>query len=131
MSLFRLMFMRHQSSELTRRARAMRREPSAAENKLWQLVRGRQLEGFKFVRQEPLGPFIADFVCRSRKLIVEVDGNTHEGEAAQNYDAQRTAYLTSLGYRVLRVPNEAVLGDAGDMLEEIVKCLREMPSSSP
>jgi very-short-patch-repair endonuclease len=116
--------MKHQSPTLTLRARAMRRQPSAAENKLWQALRSRQLDGFKFVRQEPIGPYIADFICRSCRLVIEVDGETHEGEEAQAYDARRSAFMVSRGYRVMRIANEDVLGDLGPALEEIVRWLK-------
>ncbi len=60
-----------------KRARELRRAETSAEAKLWNHLRARRLNGFKFVRQEPIGPYFADFVCREEKLIVEVDGATH------------------------------------------------------
>ena len=65
----------------TRRARTLRADAPSAEALLWSRVRARRLGGFKFVRQEPLGPYFADFCCREEKLVVEVDGATHSTEA--------------------------------------------------
>src|SRR5689334_9035629 len=76
---------------LLQRARTMRREAPLAEQKLWQHLRDRQLGGFKFRRQDPVPPFIADFVCAERKLVVEVDGENHD--AQPNYDVRRTRRL--------------------------------------
>jgi very-short-patch-repair endonuclease len=106
---------------MTKQARSMRNVPSAAEHKLWQFLRNRQVSGLKFVRQEPAGPFIADFVCRSCRLVIEVDGPTHDEPGAAEYDARRSAFLAGQGYRVLRFSNEQVLGDLGPVLEIIVE----------
>ncbi|MGA7490442.1 MAG: endonuclease domain-containing protein, partial [Xanthobacteraceae bacterium] len=77
-----------------------------AEAKLWRHLRSRQLAGCKFVRQEPIGPYICDFVCRERRLVVEVDGSQHADSPA---DRTRDAWLASRRYRVLRFWNNEVL----------------------
>jgi very-short-patch-repair endonuclease len=87
----------------TRRARLLRRAPNEAEKRLWGSLRDRRLNDFKFVRQAPLGPYFADFLCRERKLVVEIDGVTHVEDHQVTYDARRTRYLEGQGYRVLRV----------------------------
>lgn len=120
--MFRLLPMKHSAPLLTLHARAMRCEPSAAENRLWQVLRNRQLEGEKFVRQEPLGPFIADFVCRRCKLVVEVDGPSHDDAGVE--DQRRTLVLERLGYRVIRFSNADVLGDLGPVLDGIRGALK-------
>jgi very-short-patch-repair endonuclease len=74
--------------ELLARAREMRMESAPAEHKLWQCIRIRQLNGFKFRRQHNLGPFIADFYCHEAQLVVELDGDSHAARA--EYDASRT-----------------------------------------
>lgn len=84
-------------------ARAMRHEPTDAERKFWSAVRGRHFAGHKFKRQFPVGPFIADFVCLERHLIIELDGGQHTLQLA--YDADRTAYLEAKGFRVFRMTN--------------------------
>ena len=83
---------------LRQRAKAMRKEMSEAEAKLWQHLRAGRLNGYKFRRQQPMGNYIVDFMCVTPKLIVEADGGQHTEQAA--YDHARTAYLNSLGFTV-------------------------------
>jgi very-short-patch-repair endonuclease len=105
-------------------ARKLRREPSKAESMLWQALRNRQVEGYKFVRQEPLGPYVVDFLCRSEKLIIEIDGATH-GEADEiAKDAARTNRLVANGYRVIRFQNADVYEGMDWVIERIVRELR-------
>ena len=101
------------------RARNLRRESTPAERKLWDALRNRQLDGMKFVRQEPVGPYIADLICRSEGLIIEVDGPTHDAPEAQAYDQRRTDWLQREGYKVLRFTNEDVFGDLEPLLASI------------
>jgi very-short-patch-repair endonuclease len=89
----------------TGRARTLRRQSTRAETVLWRHLRGRQLAGCKFVRQEPIGPYFVDFICRERHLVIEVDGGQHAENAA---DAERDAVLRGLGYRIIRVWNNDV-----------------------
>ena len=105
-------------------ARTLRREATAAEKILWHHLRNRQLNKFKFSRQEPIGPYIADFVCRAKKLIVEIDGVTHETAEELAHDAARTEFLVGQGYRVIRFRNEDIFGDLGPVLETIIRNLR-------
>ena len=102
----------------------MRSEPTAAEKILWQNLRNRQLNTFKFARQEPISPYIVDYVCRARKLVIELDGATHETPEELAYDAARTAYLELEGYRVIRFKNEDIFGDLSPVLDEILRHLR-------
>ncbi len=88
-------------------ARRLRKHPTDAERLLWRHLRLRQLGGYKFRRQQPLGPYIVDFVCLAKRLIVEVDGGQHAEQAEE--DAQRTAWLEAQGFRVLRFWNTEVL----------------------
>jgi very-short-patch-repair endonuclease len=81
-------------------ARALRKQPTDAEQRLWFQLRRRQLHGVKFRRQQPIGPYIVDFICFERRIIVEVDGGQHAEQAA--YDAKRTRFLEQQGYCVLR-----------------------------
>jgi very-short-patch-repair endonuclease len=101
-------------------ARTLRREATAAEKILWHHLRNRQLNGFKFSRQELIGPYIVDFVCRAKKFVVEIDGVTHETAEELAHDAARTAFLVAQGYRVIRFRNEKIFGDLGPVLEKIV-----------
>ena len=94
--------------ELKERARGMRQEPTPAEAKMWQLLRGNQL-GVKFRRQHSIDRYIVDFICLTHKLIVELDGPGHLEPDQADYDNGRTAYLQELGYRILRFTNEQAL----------------------
>ncbi|WP_086468979.1 endonuclease domain-containing protein [Devosia lucknowensis] len=87
-------------------ARSIRREPTLAERKLWALLRDRRFVGFKFRRQVPIGPYIADFVCYETKLIIEADGSQHADNAR---DVARDAELTRRGFRLLRLWNADIL----------------------
>ena len=91
----------------TRFARQLRRQSTDDEWKLWAVVRGRQLGGFKFRRQVPIDRYFADFACLEAKLIVEIDGSHHQER--QVYDAARTEMLESYGWRVIRFHNHEVL----------------------
>src|SRR4029079_6970092 len=97
--------MRRSQPWQTNRSRVLRSNHISAERALWRRLRNRQLGGFKFVRQEPIGPYFADFVCREHKLVVEVDGGTHGEPSELQADAKRTAHLEQLGYRILRIHN--------------------------
>ena len=90
-------------------ARAMRADSTKAENMLWQAIRNKQLHGFKFKRQVPIGRYIVDFVCFERKLIVEVDGGQHADSFS---DRARDAWLQDQGFCVLRFWNNDVLKSA-------------------
>ena len=92
--------------ETLAKAKRLRRELTDAERKLWSVLRDRQLNGAKFRRQQPIGPFIADFVCQERRLIIEADGGQHTNSVS---DARRTSFLQSKGYRVLRFWNNEIL----------------------
>jgi very-short-patch-repair endonuclease len=108
-------------SQLTlERAKALRRSLTEQEKKLWGGLRDRRLGGFKFRKQQPVGPFIADFVCQEQRLIVEVDGSQH---AASETDAQRDRYLKDKGYGVLRVWNNDVTGNLSGVLTAILAAL--------
>ncbi|HLX27643.1 MAG TPA: endonuclease domain-containing protein [Casimicrobiaceae bacterium] len=102
-------------------ARHLRTESTDAERRVWWLLRNRRLLGCKFRRQHPIGPFFVDFACVERRLIIELDGGQHT-ERAQ-YDSQRTSWLESRGWRVLRFWNDDVLLRPDDALEAIVSVL--------
>ena len=114
---------------LLERARSMRREQTGAEQKLWRALRGKSFEGASFRRQVVVGPYIADFSCRSARLIVEVDGETHAGR--QDYDARRTAVLESKGYPVMRFTNDDVLKNLEGVLQALqAALLPPLPSAA-
>lgn len=84
------------------RARELRWNMTDAERKLWAALRRRQILGYRFRRQQPIGPYIADFFCPEAKLIIEVDGSQHGEELQALDDKRRTEWLEKNGYRVLR-----------------------------
>ena len=90
----------------THRARELRAAATPAEKRLWLALSGRQLAGAKFCRQIPIGPYFADFICRARKLVIEIDDRSHDLRWRE--DMARTAYLEREGYRVIRFSNEDV-----------------------
>ncbi len=83
-------------------AKHLRKNMTEVEKKLWQELRAKRFEGFKFRRQVPIGNYIVDFICHEHKLILELDGSQHEGS---NYDVKRDHYLKTEGFRVLRFWN--------------------------
>jgi very-short-patch-repair endonuclease len=105
----------------TARARELRNNPTEAERAPWQHLRLRQLGGYEFRRQQPIGPYIADFVCLEKKLIIEVDGGQH-GEQA-TYDARRSAWLKAEGFCVLRFWNHEVLQSIDAVKERIAEAV--------
>ena len=106
------------------RARHLRMMQTEAEARLWSRLRNRMLGGFKFRRQVPIGPYIADFLCAERMLIVEADGGQHADNAA---DLCRTRFLEERGYRVIRFWNPDVLSNTDGVLEMILIALGEAP----
>ena len=102
------------------RARQLRRVENEAEEKLWHELRGRRLNGFKFVRQLPIGPYFADFACRERDLVVEVDGSQHAGRTSDLY---RDETMNRNGWSVLRVWHADVLKDRRAVLDTILAAL--------
>ena len=107
------------------RARALRKDDTEAERRLWEAIRNRRLGGFKFVRQLSVGPYIADFACRECKLIVEVDGATHGSDAEVSHDERRSAYLHEQDYRILRFWNDDVFKGLADVCDAILLALAE------
>ncbi|MCB9391790.1 MAG: DUF559 domain-containing protein [Calditrichaeota bacterium] len=108
-------------------ANEMRKDPSAAEKKLWLALKSDKL-GVTFRRQHPIGPFIADFYCSALQLVIEVDGDTHASDEAVSYDLARDEHMRSLGLTVLRFSNSAVLKGLDGVLESIGKCIQTPPT---
>jgi very-short-patch-repair endonuclease len=105
------------------RAGSLRHAATDAERKLWYLLRSLMPLGFHFRRQAPVGVYIAEFACHTAKLVIELDGSQH-AEATKIYDAQRTAWLESQGYRVLRFWNNDVLKSPHNIGEAIIEAMR-------
>jgi primosomal protein N' (replication factor Y) len=105
------------------RARGMRKQSSRAEAAVWALVRGRRINGAKFRRQHAVPPYIADLACVDAKLIVEVDGRSHDDAQQAAYDAERSEALTRAGWRILRVRDDEVLTDPQSVASQIAEAL--------
>lgn len=100
----------------------MRHEATEAEDRLWQELRGRRLDGIKFRRQVPIGRFVADFLCPEAMLIVEINGSQHADSPG---DIRRTSELNRLGFRVLRFWNDDVLNDMTGVCDTIIAYVRD------
>ena len=101
---------------LLHHARTMRRDPTRGEARLWRALRTRQIDGLKFRRQVPIGPFIADFFCPAMRLVVEIDGATHTDSVA---DAARDRWMHAQGLVVLRFWGDDVADNLGGVLARI------------
>src|SRR5258708_6384314 len=102
-------------------SRHLRNNATEAERRLWQHLRRRQLNGFKFRRQRPIGRYVCDFVCLEAYVVVELDGSQHVMQA--HYDEQRDAFLRSSGYRVLRFWNGVVFSEPEAVVRTILEAL--------
>jgi len=116
--------LRRMDQRRTERARSLRRTPTPAEFALWTRIRARQLGGFKFVRQEPIDRYYVDFVCRKRRLIVELDGGQH---AEHRQDKQRDDDLQALGYRLVRIWDNDVIENLDCVLKSLLSELDNSP----
>ncbi|MGB5215904.1 MAG: DUF559 domain-containing protein [Anderseniella sp.] len=102
-------------------AQRLRREQTPFERQLWpHLKQLKASYGLHFRRQAPIGPYIADFVCFARKLVIELDGETHVAEASIAHDAKRDAFLHQQGFRVLRFPNQIVVTDVASVVDTVL-----------
>jgi very-short-patch-repair endonuclease len=110
-------------SKLKERARQLRHDQTEVEKKLWARLRARQINGVKFRRQHPIGPFIADFCCFEQRLVVELDGGQHASKTAD--DQRRSASLAKRGYRVLRFWDNEVMENIDGVLQQIAESLGE------
>lgn len=112
------------------KAQTLRQNQTEAEKLLWQQLRNRNLSNYKFRRQYPIEPYIVDFLCFSHKLIVELDGGHHNEEQQIIYDTERSDYLESKGFVILRFWNNQVLGETEVVLNQILLALESSPSPS-
>jgi very-short-patch-repair endonuclease len=110
---------------MTKRAKELRKNMTDAEKKIWQMIRKRQILGNKFRRQVPIGPYIADFVCFEKKVIVEIDGGQHK--TREGYDQKRTKWFQSQGFRVIRFWNNDVLKNIEGVTERLYARLGGFP----
>jgi very-short-patch-repair endonuclease len=112
----------------TERARRLRKDSTDAEKRLWSLLRAHRYGGYKFKRQQPIGPYIVDFACFDARLVIEIDGGQH-ADAARS-DSIRDAWLAREGFRILRFWNNEVLGNIEGVMQQITLSL-QAPSPQP
>jgi very-short-patch-repair endonuclease len=117
------------SQTMRSHASALRTHMTDAETRVWQALRGKQLEGHKFRRQQAIGSYIVDFVCLEAKVVIELDGGQHAETV--HYDSRRDAWLESEGFRVLRFWNNDVMENLEGVLMKIVETLSPPPRPSP
>ncbi|HUQ35467.1 MAG TPA: endonuclease domain-containing protein [Aestuariivirga sp.] len=108
-------------------ARTLRKSETLAEKRLWEQLRNRNLDSFKFSRQVPIGPYIVDFACREQRLVIEVDGATHSTDEELAHDNRRTEFLKSEVYGVIRFQNNEILNGMDEVLTLILQALRNRP----
>lgn len=111
--------------EIFENAKELRSKQTEAEQLLWDRLRNKQLNGFKFRRQHPLMQFIADFYCHEKKLVVELDGEIHDEAEQSEYDDGRSYELKRYGMKVLRFTNNEVFNDIDKVIEQIREELKE------
>jgi very-short-patch-repair endonuclease len=109
---------------LADKARTLRNDPTAAERVLWFHLRRGQMAGAKFRRQQPIGPFIVDFYCSALRVVVELDGSSHDNK--EPYDLARQQYLESKGLTVLRFTNSDIRENVVGVAEQILGVCRDL-----
>ena len=107
------------------RAKQLRQTMTRAETLLWRYLKAGRMDGVGFRRQTPIGSYIVDFVCFAAKLVIELDGESHDFDDRQRADQRRDAFLASEGFRVLRFTDEPVMSN----LEGVVEAIREATSA--
>ena len=113
------------------KARNLRREQTKAESIFWNAVRNRQFFDLKWRRQVPVDRYIADFLCESKKLIIELDGGQHATDDARRYDEKRSQILQQYGYHVIRFWNDEILNNLNGVLDSLANELGVLNSPHP
>ncbi len=117
------------NGNLKQLSRQLRENMTDAERHLWAKIRMKQLKGYQFYRQKPIGDYIVDFFCPKTKLIIEVDGSQHFSGEKIEYDRIRDEYLSSRSLRVLRFTNTDVLTHIEGVVESIIENMEKIPLS--
>ena len=108
-------------NNLTKRARVLRKNMTEQESKLWKIISDKQFHGYKFLRQYVIGRYIVDFVCREKKIVIEIDGGQHNIDENTKHDELRTNFLMSLGYKVIRFWNNEIDNNLEGVYEKLQK----------
>lgn len=104
-------------------ARGLRKDQTPGEKVLWRKIRERRFHGFKFRRQVPIGPYIVDFLCTEKMVVIEIDGDSHYEPGAQERDEQRETYLRAQGFDVLRFGNRQTIQELDAVLAKVGRVL--------
>ena len=115
------------SSQTVLTARRLRRQLTDSEQVLWSALRDSRMQGIKFRRQHPFGPYVLDFFCVNAQLAVELDGGIHDQPEQKDYDNERTAFLEANGLRIMRFRNEEI----ADNLDGVMRAILEVASPTP
>jgi len=124
-----IIFSRKMKREKINLSKDLRRNMTKSETLVWERIRAHRIGGLHFRRQAVINPYIVDFYCHSLKLVVEIDGGVHESQ--REMDAERDRFLTALGLRVVRIPNQRVLVDIEEAMEEIESACQEQEGLTP
>jgi len=119
------------NKNLKQYSRQLRENMTDAERHLWAKIRMKQINGYQFYRQKPIGDYIVDFFCPRAKLVIEVDGSQHFSDEMTEYDRIRAEYMKGLGLRVLRFANTEVLKHVEGVVESIEKEIKIPLGKSP
>ena len=119
------------NKNLKQPSRQLRKDMTDAERRLWAKIRMKQLKGYQFYRQKPIGDYIVDFFCPRAKLVIEVDGSQHSSDEMTEYDRIRDEYMKSLGLRVLRFTNTDILTHIDGVVESILENMEVLEEKIP
>ncbi|WP_299343658.1 endonuclease domain-containing protein [uncultured Maritalea sp.] len=114
-----------------KRARELRQNATPPEKEMWKMLRTLRADGFHFRRQVQLGPYYADFVCHSAKLVIEIDGDTHGSPEQMEFDRKRDRFLQRHGYTVLRLTNAEVMKNMEGVFDVVQNALASSPHPNP
>ena len=112
-------------------SRQLRKNMTLQEKKLWSVIRNRQFFGYRFRRQFPIGQYIVDFICREKKIIIEIDGGQHNEIKNIHYDNKRTEYLISEGYKVMRFWNNDIDKNISGVYEKLKEVFEIGENTTP
>ena len=113
----------HYNPDLKKLASKLRNQSTQSEIRLWEELKGRKLNGYRFIRQKPIGDYIVDFFCKEAGLVIELDGISHHFEATMDKDERKQSYLESIGLKVLHFDDEEVMTDIPNVLRAIEHAL--------
>ncbi|MDQ3020909.1 MAG: DUF559 domain-containing protein [Bacteroidota bacterium] len=115
----------YNKSKYKQRRKDLRNNPTKTEKLLWDILKGKKLEGYKFRRQYGVGRYVIDFYCVKKKLALEIDGDVHDNEESKVYDKEREEFISNFGIGTLRIKNEKVERNIEEVVEMILKELKK------